>query len=147
MGSVGHACTLYNLNTLKTSDKNIFLLSAWVILIHRSGLFRLAVSSGFWLGTRLGILGGRLRLGIAWSRQLGTTIGQLGGWSGQLGISSGQLGHVSGISVVHVVQLGVWSGRLGISSGQLGQLGLLGHVPGISVVQVGQFQFLRLLMY
>ena len=115
------------MNTLKILNNNIFLLLAWVI--------------PFRLGILLGILGGRLQLGISWSCQLGTTIVQLGGRSGQLGISSGQLGHVSGISGVHFVQLGVWSGRLGISSGQLG------HVSGISVVQVGQFQFLRLLMY
>jgi hypothetical protein len=132
------------LNISKFLGKNNFLLSAWVILFLGFGFVRLEISSEVRLGTRLGILlgihGGRLRLGIAWSRQLGTTFGQLGGWSGQLGISSGQLGHVSGISVVQVGQLGVWSGQLGISSGQLG------HVSGISVVQVGQFQFLRLLV-
>jgi hypothetical protein len=69
---------------------------------------RLDISSEVRLGTQLGILlgihGGRLRLGIAWSRQLGTTFGQLGGWSGRLGISSGQLGHIPGISVVQVGQ-------------------------------------------
>ena len=92
-----------------------------------------------WLGisspVQLGIRGGRLQLGIAYSGQLGTTFGRLGLVLVQLDLSS-CLACLPPLCCVggHTGMLGIWSGRLG-------------HWPGISLVQVGQFQLLSSLLW